>query len=261
MSDLSPGWETDLAVLEMSGSTIDDRGDHLVVRTTNNPQYHWGNCLFVTAGDEVDDAQRWIGTFGTEFPAATWIAIGLARLPDDTAAWDAAGVTLELDEVLTTRTIPNLSPTPAGYEIRRLAGDDWEQSVAKAMRENERSGEYNSATHEQFVRARVASRRALSDRESAAFFGAFHEGVLVADLGIALCGRTARYQAVGTDEEHRRHGLASHLLGVAAKWSAQHECNRWVIVTEVTNAAGRVYRSVGFEPDAGNAQAYRPPSH
>jgi len=32
-----------------------------------------------------------------------------------------------------------------------------------------------------------------------------------------------------------------------------------VIITEATNPAGRVYRSVGFEPDEGNAQAYRPP--
>jgi hypothetical protein len=32
-----------------------------------------------------------------------------------------------------------------------------------------------------------------------------------------------------------------------------------VIVTEATNPAGRVYRSVGFAPDVGNAQAYRRP--
>jgi hypothetical protein len=30
-----------------------------------------------------------------------------------------------------------------------------------------------------------------------------------------------------------------------------------VIITESTNPAGRVYRSVGFQLDTGNAQAYR----
>ena len=31
------------------------------------------------------------------------------------------------------------------------------------------------------------------------------------------------------------------------------------IVTEATNPAGRVYRSLGFEPDTGSVQAYRKP--
>ena len=64
-------------------------------------------------------------------------------------------------------------------------------------------------------------------------------------------------QSVGTDDEHRRRGLASHLLGVAALWAADRGCDRWVIVTEATNPPGRVYRSLGFEPDTGTAQAYR----
>ena len=80
---------------------------------------------------------------------------------------------------------------------------------------------------------------------------------LVAELGIVNCGGSARYQSVGTDEGHRRRGLASHLLGVAARWAADTGCDRWVIVTEATNPAGAVYRRVGFEPDVGNAQAYR----
>lgn len=74
------------------------------------------------------------------------------------------------------------------------------------------------------------------------------------------CGATARYQGVGTSAEHRRRGLASHLLGVAAQWSADRGCDRWVIVTEPTNPAGRVYRSLGFMPDTGAVRAYRRPA-
>src|ERR1035437_7247013 len=46
-------------------------------------------------------------------------------------------------------------------------------------------------------------------------------------------------------------------LGAAAQWAADGGCDEWVIVTEATNPAGRVYRSLGFEPDTGNVQAYR----
>jgi len=257
MQDLSPGWATDLAVLKLAGSTVENRDDHLVVRSPHNPDFHWGNCVFVTDGDTVDDAQRWVKTFHEHFPYATWIAIGLVRRPDDASAWVDLGVELELDDVLTTRKLPRQTPLSEGYSVRRLSGEDWEQSVARGIVENDRTGEYEPDLHERFLRAQVKARRGMSERNVAAYFGAFADGVLVADLGIVRCGTTARYQSVGTDEDHRRRGLASHLLGVAARWAADHDCDRWVIITEPTNSAGRVYRRVGFEPDLGNAQAYR----
>jgi len=259
--DLPPGWATDLAVLASSGSLVEHRGDHLVVRTPDNPTYHWGNCLLVLDETAVGDAPRWLGAFAAAFPDAGWVAVGLPRMPGDLAAWTALGVELELDDVLTTRTLPRQAPLAAGYTARRLAGDDdWEQHVAKELRENARTGEFPPDGYEEFLRARTVARRALVGRDAAAWFGAFDGGGrLVADLGIVRCGTTARYQAVGTDADHRRRGLASHLLGLAARWSATGGCDRWVIVTEATNPAGRVYRSVGFTPDVGNVQAYRRP--
>jgi len=257
--ELSPGWATDLAVLQHGGSTVEDRDDHLVVRTPHNPDFHWGHSLFVTDADSVDDALRWVTTFQTTFPQATWVAIGLARMPDDADAWTDLGLDLELDDVLTTRTLPRQTPPPTGYRVRRLSGSDWAQQVFRAMADNERTGEYEAVSHERFVRAQTDARRALSDRDVAAYFGAFAGDRLVADLGIVRCGTTARYQNVGTDEEHRGRGLASHLLGVAARWAHDWGCDRWVIVTESTNSAGRVYRRAGFESDTGNAQAYRRP--
>ena len=259
MHDFPPGWATDLAVLEHSGSIVEDHRDHLLVRTRNNPDFHWGNCLFVTDEDDVNDAARWVATFRSAFPEANWVAIGLIRMPDDQDAWVAQGLELELDDVLTTSTLPRQAPLPQGYAVRRLNGQDWEQSVARSLAENLRTAEYDPRSNERFARAKAKAQRALSDSDVGAWFGAFAHDVLVADLGIVRCGTTARYQSVGTDDEHRRRGLASHLLGVAARWAADQGCDRWVIVTEATNPAGRVYRSVGFKPDAGNAQAYRKP--
>ena len=260
MRDLPPGWATDLAVLELTGSTVHEHGDHLLVRTESNPGFHWGNCLFVTDEDVVDNAGRWVETFQSAFPKASWIAVGLIRLPDDQDAWVAQGLTVELDDVLTTRLLPRQTLLPDGYTVRRLLGGDWEQSLARAVAENDRTGDEDPTSYELFARRRMQAWRALCDREVAAFFGAFEDNVLVAELGIVQCGKTARYQSVGTDEEHRRRGLASHLLGVAARWAGDRGCDLWVIVTEATNPAGRVYRRLGFAPDTGNAQAYRKPA-
>jgi GNAT superfamily N-acetyltransferase len=259
MRALPVGWATDLAVLEHSGSTVEEHDDHVVVRSPRNPTFHWGNCVLVTNPDSVDDAQRWAAVFEAAFPSATWVAIGLAQMPRDTAAWAERGLELELDDVLSTDALPRQTPLPAGYAVRRLDGDDWDQVLAGELAENHRTGEYEPQSHERFVRARMQIQRSLSERETGAFFGAFSEGVLAGHLGIVRCGETARYQDVGTDARHRRRGLASHLLGVAARWAAGHGCARWVIITEATNPAGRVYRSVGFETDVANAQAYRPP--
>jgi GNAT superfamily N-acetyltransferase len=259
LPELPPGWATDLAILEYSGSTVEDRGDHLVVRTPDNPDFHWGHCLFVTDGDVVDDAGRWVRTFQSAFSGAGWVAIGLIRVPADEDAWVAQGLELERDEVLTTRTLPRQTPLPEGYTVRRLGDRDWTLSVARFVAENERTGTEEPRSYERFTTAQAQARRSLSERGLGASFGAFADDVLVAELGIVRCGGTARYQSVGTEEGHRRRGLASHLLGVAARWAGDHGCDRWVIVTESTNPAGRVYRSVGFEPDIGNAQAYRKP--
>ena len=43
----SLGFRTDLRLLEMTGSEIEDRGTHLVIRTPSNPTYFWGNFLLL----------------------------------------------------------------------------------------------------------------------------------------------------------------------------------------------------------------------
>jgi GNAT superfamily N-acetyltransferase len=255
------GWVTDIAVHELSGASVEDLGDHVRIRTPLHPTYHWGNCILVRDADAADDPGRWLCVFREAFPSADWIAVGLRRMPADAAIWTAREVELDLIEVLATSEPPRQTPLPNGYEVRRLAGDDWEQTVRLAVAENARAGSFDPASYEAFSRVRAERVRALSNRDDdvAAFFGAFAEGVLAAHLGIVRCDGTARYQNVLTDEAHRARGLASHLVGVAARWAGDRGCGRWVIVTETTNPALRVYRGVGFQPDGSNVQAYRRP--
>lgn len=260
MHDLPPGWATDLAVLGHSGSLIEDHGDHVVVRTPQNPDFHWGNCIFVLDERSLGDADRWISVFEAAHPGAGWVSVGLISVPEDGAAWTAQGVAIEGDDVLTARQRPLATPLPDGYTVRRIAGDDWEQVVAAEVADNALTGAYDAALHERFARAQTGLRRGLSERDVAAFFGAFAGGFLASSLGIVVCGETARYQSVGTDAGHRRRGLAAHLLGVAAAWSAGKGCNRWVIITEAGNPAGRLYRGMGFASDVSNARAYRAPA-
>lgn len=252
--ELPPGWATDLAVLELTGSTVGDRGDHLVVRTPDNPGFHWGNFVLVTDPAAGNDAERWVRTFTTEHPSATWIAVGLVAPPTDPSAWQALQAQLEVNEALTTCTRPLATELADGNTVRQLDGKDWAQSVARAVAGNERE---DPVSFRDFVERRVGARRVLSACGDAAFFGAFAGERLVAELGVVRCGRTARYQDVSTDAAHRRRGLARHLLGVAAAWASERGCDRWVIVAGANSDAGRLYRQAGFAPDRPSVLAYR----
>ncbi|CAN5702520.1 hypothetical protein BH09ACT7_BH09ACT7_01770 [soil metagenome] len=260
MRSLPLGWATDIAVLELMGSTVDDRGDHLVVRTPANPLFHWGNSIFVTDPDAVDDAARWVATFEAAVPEADWLAIGLTRMPTDVAAWTRHGMELELDDVLATATMPRQASLPDGYVVHPLVtGEDWEQFVQRDVALNDETDQHERESHERFARARALAYREMSERGQALFVGAFFEDRLVAELGIVKCGEAARYQTVATDPSHRGRGICSHLLGAAAAWAGEWDARQWVIVTGATNPAGRVYRRAGFELAEPIVTAYRSP--
>ena len=207
----------------------------------------------------MDDAGRWVDAFHLAFPGATWVAVGLPRMPGARDAWLAHDVDLELEDVLSTRRCPARRRCPAAT---RCAGSPaatgtrtWPAPSRRTTTPGRRTRSRSSASR----RGSCEARQDLSARDLGAWFGAFADGALVADLGIVRCGPTARYQDVTTDEEHRGRGLASHLLGVAAQWAADGGCEQWVIVTGATNPAGRVYRRLGFAPDTATVQAYRRP--
>jgi hypothetical protein len=116
----------------------------------------------------------------------------------------------------------------------------------------------------------------VTDAETARCVETFHAAVPEADwvaIGLArMPVASDRWARCGLEPEldassrprrcrGRRRGIASHLLGLAAGWAAEQGCRRWVIVTDASNPAGRVYRNAGFEVAAPSVQAYRPPGH
>jgi GNAT superfamily N-acetyltransferase len=256
---MTSGWETDLAILRHSGSSVEELEDHFVIRSPHNPEYHWGNFILVSNSSLAGDADRWVKTFEDAFPDATWVAIGLPEFPDSSLAWEKHGIELERMDVLKTEIAPSVPDISTSYTSRILQGGDWDLLLAREIAENKKSGENDPESYERFISNAIKGYEELCRKGLAVWFGAFHESELVADLGIVICGDTARYQSVQTDERHRRNGLATHLLGSAANWARQKGCTSWVIVTENTNDAGRVYRKAGFKPDMETVTAYRSP--
>lgn len=247
----SLGYRTDVMIRELEGSLVEDRGDHLVIRSPGNPSFWWGNFLLVPPLAPGDLA-GWADRFAAEFPGAGHVAIGVdatdGALPDE-AEVTAAGLDLERSAVLVARQ-GDLRPPPrpnieATY--RALSGDaDW----AQALRLRAAISEDFSGADDEFNRARVATERALTEAGHATWHGAFLGEDLVAQLGVVAddASGLARYQNVETHPGFRQRGLAGTLTWHAgqAALASLGSAGTLVIVADPGYVAISVYRSVGF---------------
>lgn len=246
--------QTDIAVNVLSGAIVDDHGDHVVVRTPTEPNFHWGNFVQVTTGDP-DDAETWLARFAGEFPQARHRAIGL---PASSAApgWAAAGLRPDVVESLTADHPPDLAPLAPGYRVVQLETDaDWGSRLVAELELNAEDQRHPPQEYRAFAMGQIRTRRRLVASGAARWFGAVDdEDRLAASLGIVVLPdlepTTARYQSVLTSAAHRRRGLARHLLGVAARWATDEGARRLVIVADDGSPAGRLYASAGFTPGA-----------
>jgi GNAT superfamily N-acetyltransferase len=246
-----------LRVLE--GSEVTDHPGYVTIRTPANPEFWWGNFLLLPAGAQ-GEAGRWLSLFSAEFPAAAHVALGLDITggdDSDLAGLAAAGLDVQRDTVLTTRALREPPHPNRAASIRQLAGDgDWQQS---AKLQELCDAEDGFAASQAFTSARNRARRRLAEAGPGAWFGAFLDGELVAQLGVISGGdRIARYQDVGTHPAARRQGLAGTLVYRAGQYALDYLGARTlVIVADPSEDAIRVYRSAGFEDRESQVRAQR----
>ena len=241
----SPGLVTDLALLELQGSTVTDHGDHLVVRTDANPTFWWGNFVLVAGPARAADLDHWVATFEREHPDAAHRAIAFTEVGGDTGAWAERGWDVETDVDLATTAAPVGADATDGIRVRELVSDDdWEQSAEVGGSDtpaDRRDGRL------EFERRRAAAQRGLVESGRARWFGAFDGDRLVSNLGIVRLDGLARYQDVVTLASHRRRGIAGALVRAAGRWALEDpSVSRLVIVADVDGPARGLYERAGF---------------
>ena len=262
MDIASLAFRTDLAMLEHSGSLVEDHGTHLVVRTPDNPTYWWGNFLLLPAPPaDVDDAQRWLTVLRVGVPGtpgtATFGVDGRDGSTDDLAPLAGLGLDVEESSVMTATSVhePPRPNTTATY--RTLATDeDWAQQVELDM-----AGE-DLVTHNlAFVTARAAAERRLVDAGYGAWWGAFEDGRLLASMGLFTASPgLARFQNVKTHPDARGRGLAGTLVHRVSRYGFDDLGARTlVMVADPEYLAIRIYRSVGFADTERQLRAERKP--
>ena len=255
----SLAWRTDLALLTYAGSTVEDRGDHLVVRTPANPGFYWGNFLLLDAAPAVDDLPAWLTAFEQEFPEAghrTFGVDGTDGASDDLAPFREAGFGTEGSTVMTAASVHPPARPDTEATIRHLASaDDWAQQVALAMVGEE--AELNT----DFASRRAAAERALVEQGRGQWFGAFLGGQLVSSLGLFVASEgLARFQEVKTHPDFRGRGLCGTLVHHASRYGFDEVgVGTLVMVADPDYLAIGVYRAVGFTDSETQLQATRKP--
>src|SRR5690348_1634130 len=197
MEIASLAFRTDLAMLEHSGSRVEDRGDHLVVRTPDNPTFWWGNFLLLaTAPEDEAEARARLDDFEREFPEArhrTFGVDGTDRSIDDAAAFTGLQLDSEVMSVMTATAVHE-PPRPHADAIFRTltSDDDWERQLELSMVGEEGPG-YDLA----FCRARTAAERSLVEQGYGAWWGAFGGVELLSSMGLFTASPgLARFQHV-----------------------------------------------------------------
>jgi ribosomal protein S18 acetylase RimI-like enzyme len=248
-------------ILRLQGSVVEDRGDHLVVRTPENPEFHWGN--FVLAGRPWLDRPLadLVAVFHSEHPQAGHLAIGVDGV--EGRVWDdgeirACGLEVDRSAVMqATRVREPIRPNTDAV-CRMLASDaDWAAAVDLNAAEH---GDFDPAGHRDFVQRRMNARRAQQEAGLGGWFGAFADGQLLSGLGLFTDGAgLGRFQDVETLASARERGLASTLVHYASTVGLRdYGIHDLVMVADPDYPAIRIYRSLGFADSEIQVQLARP---
>jgi ribosomal protein S18 acetylase RimI-like enzyme len=263
----SLGFRTDLALLKLGGSVVEEHDDHLVIRSPHNPTHYWGNFLLVRRPPAPDEAQHWLDRFAAAYPAARHVALGFdvtSGTQQDLAAFHAAGCETDASTVMTATAVHEPPRPNRQAEYRRLTSDeDWAQLVELDLVCDEE--DYDREQHLPFVKARARTGRQLTDAGHGAWFGGFLDGRLVSSMGLFQAGqagqRLGRFQSVQTAPDARGRGIAGSLVHHVSRFGFdQLGAHTLVMVADPDYLAIRIYRSVGFEATETQLQVQRKPA-
>jgi GNAT superfamily N-acetyltransferase len=255
----SLAFRTDVALARHAGSVVEDRGDHVVVRTPDNPAYYWGNYLLLPHAPAADEMPAWEATFAATFPECSHRAYGVATARgtrEDLAAFAAAGLETDASTVMTATAVHEPPRPNREATYRPLVGDDdWAQQIGLWMADGE-------VDQRDFAVAKVAAERRMAEAGGGAWWGAFLGDRLLSSMGLfSASPGLARFQQVQTHPEARGRGLAGTLVHRVSTFGFDElDATTLVMVADPDYLAIRIYRSVGFDDTETQLQAQRRPS-
>ena len=244
----SLGLATDILVLG-NRAQLEPHPLGWVLRMPDEPDFWYGNQLILKGDPPAPEVA--IAAFRVAFPQAEHVVLSWdtpeRSLANDLEDLAERGFIIEQSDVLTLEGPAAEANVPDGFALREIESDaDWTK-IAKLKIEIGIEEGYQDASYRAFIRGRCDGWRKAIAAGEGAWFGAFEDEMLAADLGLFTDGRIARFQSVETAAAYRRRGLCSAPVVKALKWlAARAPQARPVIFAEADGDAGRLYRRLGF---------------
>ena len=265
MNIVSLGYRTDLMLLRLGGSQIEEVDDHLVIRTPHNPTFWWGNFLLYPHPPAPGEFARWQADFRTAFPDAAHMTFGIdstsGKFGSVTSEIETGGFEFAHNTVMTAQPA-NLKPPRAARlnaDYRPLSSDDdWAQALEVRLACNE---DIEAKSYHIYVERKMHEARRLAEQGNGAWFGAFVAGQMKAGMGLYTDGSgVARFQSVETRPGAREKGLASNLVHFVAEYGfARMQAQTLVMVADPNYHAIMLYRQLGFADTETQLALERPP--
>lgn len=255
----SLAFRTDLALLQRSGSEVEDHGTHVAVRTPDNPTFWWGNYLIFPRPPSREDVPEWEALFARTFPGARHRAYGVASgdgSREELRALADVGFSVEASTVMTATSVTEPRRPNREATYRPLVTDaDWEQQIELTLTDAA------NAEEPEFVVAKSAAHRRAAESGAGTWWGAFVGDRLLSSMGLFVAGPgLCRFQEVKTHPGARGQGLAGTLVHELSRHGfSQLDATTLVMVADPDYLAIRVYRSVGFADTEKQLQAQRRP--
>lgn len=245
----SLGYRSDLMLLGLQGSVVVDRGDHLVIRTPENPGFHWGNFVLADQTWVNRPLSDLVAVFHAEHPQAGHLALGVDGVEglvwaDDELA--ECGLEVERSVVMAATEV-HAPAHPHAEAVCRMLDSDADWAAALDLHASE-PGTFDPAENRDFTERRMTARREQQGAGLGGWFGAFIDGEMVCGLGLFTDGSgLGRFQDVMTVVSARGRGLASTLVHHASRVGIRaYGIRELVMVADPDYAAIRIYRSLGF---------------
>ncbi len=240
----SLGLRTDLIFPKYHGE-IHDRGSYIVVKTSTNPDFFWGNLLIFETPPGANVRAAWERLFAEEFKGS--------GSQHKTFAWDCeeigevkqfeeAGYRFERSLVLraTAEQIVPPAHLSVNLRIRPVEGTDWESVIRVQSSTNPQYGSFyanQAQSYQKLIRAGMGQ-----------WFGAFLGEHLVGSLGLFRENEIGRFQLVTTDPAFQRQGICGTLVyRVSQHALSEMGLDELVMVADENYHAARIYESVGFK--------------
>ncbi|MCB0413754.1 MAG: GNAT family N-acetyltransferase [Bdellovibrionales bacterium] len=247
----SLGRRTDFIFARFLGS-VEYKGNHVLVKTPSNPDYHWGNYIIFNRAPKVGDLTEWKALFNKEFSyysephhyVFTW-----DTEKDDKGEFQEfleQGFEFDPAIVLTTQTLREPPFINKDISIKKIESElEWNKVIKlQVLCADEK---FLNNKYEVFKRNQINQYRRMSEAGMGNWFGAFLGNKLVGDLGIFYENEIARFQNVETHPDFRKRGICGTLVYGAGNIAFnEFEVETLVMEADPEYHAARIYESVGF---------------